>query len=135
MNQKTKKIFRNPLILSFIFIVLFLAVAFLIPNRIPAASFIELFAAIILFAYGYSAIIGEILSKKQRIWISSVFFIFIVAATIALTVSISAVENKRADLEGIMIIAVFMGGLIAIANYFLLGTFSNKFKAVLEEKK
>ncbi len=137
MHKKAKKILRHPAVLSIEFVLLYFIAALVVPNRFPAASIIEVLLASAIFSYAYVKFAHEVLSKKQKLWICSVFFaVYSVAA--AIMIYVIQLEDEGFSEVGIVplsLIAILVIGLASVAAYLFLGLFSNYMKAFIESRK
>lgn len=133
-----KKILKNPVVLGIAFVVIYFLVALLIPNRFPAASFIEVFIAIFVVSYAYVFTLKEVFSKKQKIWMAGIFFIFASLSIIIVASAFSADELgyvQQGEFKTIVITGILFCLFISAIVYLFLGTAANIAYKSLEKSK
>jgi peptidoglycan biosynthesis protein MviN/MurJ (putative lipid II flippase) len=127
MDKKTKKQLKKPQVLGVIFVVIALAVGYVIPNMIPAAAFIETLAAILVMTFGYTYLIHEELTKEQRKWMAGIYFVVMSIISITVVYTLGTEMGPELGENGITMVVVFTLVLMALISaivYMLLGIFS-----------
>lgn len=114
---------KNPAVLGLAFVIVLFIAGAIIPNRIPAASVIEIILACFAIAFLYAKFVGGEFSKEQKIGMAAAFFIFGAISTVVVAYSgiIEGLSPEQVS-PGMMVISLAFLGVISLIVYLFLGT-------------